>query len=172
MYSIVLFIVETSLSGLSGSGESPTSAVDRISKTVSSGIRPVNVTRSAIPSSLGEHDELVVGVAAAHEDEVHVVAARAHDRRRRAERQVDPVLRAHDAQVRAEVALAVAPGSDRRPLAKSIGVRAGANDSHPAGGDMAAPYRGLTVRLVRRHDVVGERIRRALQQHQGSVRNP
>jgi hypothetical protein len=29
MYSIVLFIVDTSLSGLGGSGERPTSAVDR-----------------------------------------------------------------------------------------------------------------------------------------------
>ena len=33
MYSIVLFIVETSLSGLSGSGHSPTSAVDSTSAT-------------------------------------------------------------------------------------------------------------------------------------------
>ncbi len=40
MYSIVLFIVETSLSGFFGSGESPTSAVERTSRTVSSGTRP------------------------------------------------------------------------------------------------------------------------------------
>ena len=46
MYSIVLFIVETSLSGFFGSGERPTSAVDRIRATKSSGARPVNSTTS------------------------------------------------------------------------------------------------------------------------------
>ena len=44
MYSIVLFIVDTSLSGFFGSGDRPTSAVDRMRATSSSGARPVNST--------------------------------------------------------------------------------------------------------------------------------
>ena len=51
MYSIVLFIVDTSLSGFFGSGDSPTSAVDMTARTVSSGTRPVNSTKSPRPSS-------------------------------------------------------------------------------------------------------------------------
>ena len=44
MYSIVLFIVDTSLSGFLGSGDRPTSAVDMTRATSSSGTRPVNST--------------------------------------------------------------------------------------------------------------------------------
>ena len=44
MYSIVLFIVDTSLSGFLGSGERPASAVDMMRMTCSSGARPVNST--------------------------------------------------------------------------------------------------------------------------------
>ena len=50
MYSIVLFIVQNSLSWFFGSGEIPTSAVDRMAATVSSGTLPVNSTNSASPS--------------------------------------------------------------------------------------------------------------------------
>ena len=50
MYSIVLFIVETSLSGLRGSGHRPTSAVRSTTRTVSSGTRPVSSTWSCRPS--------------------------------------------------------------------------------------------------------------------------
>ena len=64
---------------------------------------------------------------------MNVVAPRAHDRRRCPERQIDPVLRAHDAEVRAEVALAVAPGRNRRSLSKTVGIRAGPNNGDPAG---------------------------------------
>ena len=51
MYSMVLFMVDTSLSGLRGSGERPTSAVERTACTVSSGARPVNSTKSPSLSS-------------------------------------------------------------------------------------------------------------------------
>ena len=44
MYSMVLFMVETSFSGFFGSGEIPTSAEESIAATSASGIRPVNVT--------------------------------------------------------------------------------------------------------------------------------
>ncbi len=46
---MVLFIVDTSFSGFFGSGDRPTSAVERIFLTSSSGARPVN---STWPSSL------------------------------------------------------------------------------------------------------------------------
>ena len=51
MYSIDLFIVDTSLSGFFGSGDRPTSAVDMIRATSSSGARPVNSTCPPRPSS-------------------------------------------------------------------------------------------------------------------------
>ena len=41
---MVLFMVETSFNGFFGSGEIPTSAVERIAATSASGMRPVNVT--------------------------------------------------------------------------------------------------------------------------------
>lgn len=44
LYSMVLFIVETSLSGLSGSGEIPISALERYSLIIRASARPVNVT--------------------------------------------------------------------------------------------------------------------------------
>ena len=44
MYSMVLFMVETSLSGFFGSGQRPTSAVESRPATTSSGTRPVNST--------------------------------------------------------------------------------------------------------------------------------
>ena len=50
MYSMVLFIVETSLSGFFGSGHSPTSAVESTFATVSSGTRPVSSTWPWSPS--------------------------------------------------------------------------------------------------------------------------
>ena len=51
IYSIVLFMVDTSLSGFFGSGERPTSAVERMRPTSSSGARPVNSTYPDSPSS-------------------------------------------------------------------------------------------------------------------------
>ena len=51
MYSSVLFIVETSLSGFLGSGDKPMSAVESTLVTTSSGTRPVKVTKSSKPSS-------------------------------------------------------------------------------------------------------------------------
>ena len=56
MYSMILFMVDTSLSGLIGSGERQTSAVDRYRSRSSSGIRPVNSTWSDRPSSRRERD--------------------------------------------------------------------------------------------------------------------
>ena len=46
MYSMVLFMVDRSFNGFLGSGEIPTSAVDKMADTSASGIRPVNVTNS------------------------------------------------------------------------------------------------------------------------------
>ena len=52
MYSMVLFIVDRSLSGFFGSGHSPMSAVDSAVATNSSGTRPGMSTYSSSPSSL------------------------------------------------------------------------------------------------------------------------
>ena len=103
MYSIVLFIVETSLSGLSGSGQSPTSAVESTSNT--SLVRHASCEGDPIVDAelLGETDELVRAVALAHENELDVVATVTGERRDRAKREVDAVLRPHDPEIGAEV---------------------------------------------------------------------
>ena len=69
MYSIVLFIVDTSLSGFFGSGDRPRSAVDITARTVSSGTRPVNSTWSAEAELVAQRDHLVEGVTATHQRE-------------------------------------------------------------------------------------------------------
>src|SRR6266850_512994 len=51
MYSMTLIHVDTSLSGLDGLGSRQMSAVDRYRSRSSSGMNPVNITRSATPSS-------------------------------------------------------------------------------------------------------------------------
>ncbi len=109
MYSSVLFIVERSLSGFLGSGDSPRSAVDRTSTTVASGTRPGSSTWSCRPELVAQRDELGVAVAAAHEGERDVVAPElVHDVVRRAHREVDAVLRAHHPEVGDEVPPAAA----------------------------------------------------------------
>ena len=74
MYSMVLFIVDTSFSGFFGSGESPISAVERIRATNSSGARPVNSTWSVEPELVAELHEVVVAVAASDQGESDVCA--------------------------------------------------------------------------------------------------
>ena len=64
---------------------------------------------SAMPSSLRQLDELVGAVALAHEDELDVVAAGTRELGGGAEREIDAVLRAHDAEVGAQVAAAASP---------------------------------------------------------------
>ena len=74
--------------------------------TSSSETRPVNSTRSSSPSSSASATHLVPGVAVADERGLQVVAAElVAQRRERAQRVVDPVLRAHHAEVADEVRL-------------------------------------------------------------------
>ena len=103
MYSIVLFMVETSFRGLSGSGESPRSAVESTSATTSSGTRPGERDDVRDVELLRQLDELVGAVSLAHEDELDVVAAGTRELGRGAECEIDAVLRAHDAEVGAQV---------------------------------------------------------------------
>ena len=100
MYSIVLFMVDTSLSGFFGSGDSPASAVDMMRPTSSSGARPVNSTcparfsssRRATSSSKQSPEPIrVKAMSVAAELVHHDVGGAHHD--------VDAVLRAHHADV-------------------------------------------------------------------------
>ena len=103
MYSIVLFIVDTSLSGFFGSGERPTSAVDRIFLTSSSGARPVNSTcpfrpsssRSATSSSKQSPEPISVKAMSSRPHLVDHDVGGPHD-------DVHAVLRPHDADVGGE----------------------------------------------------------------------
>ena len=69
----------------------------------------MNSTRSPRPSSVAQRDQVVEGVAVAHEHRLHVVAAEVvAQARERAQRVVDAVLRAHHAEVADEVPAAPA----------------------------------------------------------------
>ena len=63
MYSMVLFMVETSFNGFLGSGEIPTSAVERMAATSASGMRPVKVTKSVRSRLFAQCDEIIEAIA-------------------------------------------------------------------------------------------------------------
>ena len=100
MYSMVLFMVDTSLSGFLGSGDKPMSAVERMSRTTSSGARPVNSTkspssswsRSATSSSKQSPDPIKVNEMSVRFSVLTTKSAILMD-------DVDTVLRAHHADV-------------------------------------------------------------------------
>ena len=140
MYSIDLFIVDTSLSGFLGSGERPTSAVDRMRLTSSSGARPVNSTWPARPSSSRSATSSSKQSPEPIKRERDVVAAElVHDDVGGPHHDVDPVLRSHHADVRGQVP--AAPALRRVGLAapQPVRVGAGADDRDVAGGLAAAP---------------------------------
>ena len=112
MYSIVLFIVETSFRGLSGSGHSPRSAVESTSDTTSSGTRPGEGDPVRDPELFCELDQLCGAVSFAHQDELDVVPSRTRELGGGVEREIDAVLRAHDTEVRAQVPTARAASRD------------------------------------------------------------
>ena len=105
MYSGILIIVETSLSGLGGSGARQTSALERIRRMSSSPRQPANSTASAEAELGGERAHRLEHVAVADEDRVPVLAARAQVPER-AQRVVDAVLRPHDPEVADQVRFA------------------------------------------------------------------
>ena len=128
MYSIVLFIVDTSLSGFFGSGDRPTSAVDMM-------LRDQLVRRPAgeldVPGQaqlVAQRHQLVEAVARADQREGDVVAAElVHHDVGGPHHDVHAVLRAHDADVRGQVpaapALAPGPAGPRWSLSGSGPVR-------------------------------------------------
>jgi hypothetical protein len=106
MYSTILFIVETSLSGFFGSGARQTSAVERWQGHVGVGDAARELDAIVEPELLRERDEVVPGVAVAEERRPARRRGRSRpvDVRERPQRVVDPVLRAHHAEVAHEVA--------------------------------------------------------------------
>ena len=101
---MVLFMVHSSLSGFFGSGEIPTSALDRMAATDPSGTRPVNSTNVGEAQPVAHLDELGERVTRTDEDEADVASAQfVHDRRRHLEDDVHPVLRSHHPDVRHQV---------------------------------------------------------------------
>ena len=139
MYSIVLFIVDTSLSGFIGSGDSPMSAVDITFLTSSSGARPVNSTwpfsfsssRSATSSS--KQSPLPMSVKA-----MSVAPEVVDDDAGGPDHDVHAVLGAHDADVRGQVLAAAALALVRLAALELVRVRPGADHRH-VGGVLAAP---------------------------------
>ena len=99
MYSMVLFMVDTSFSGFFGSGDRPTSAstASRRDDVVRHPAGELDVVREV--ELVAERDELVEAVAGPDQREADVVASelvdddvgRPHD-------EVDAVLRSHDAE--------------------------------------------------------------------------
>ena len=122
MYSIDLFIVDTSLSGFLGSGDSPISAVDmmRRDQLVRRPAGELHVTGQA--ELVPQRDQLVEAVARADQREGDVVAAELVDHDVGGpDHDVDPVLRAHDADVGHEEP--APPAQLRGPPARAAGAR-------------------------------------------------
>ena len=109
MYSIVLFIVETSLSGFFGSGDRPRSAVDITARTIVVRHPAGELDVVAEPELVAQRDDVVEAVTAAHQRERDVGAPElVHDVIGRADDDVDAVLRSHHADVGDQVAVAAA----------------------------------------------------------------
>ena len=109
MYSIVLFIVDTSLSGFFGSGDRPTSAVgqDAHDELVRRPPGELHVARQA--ELVAQRHQVVEAVPGTDQREGDVVAAElVHHDVGGPHHDVDAVLRAHDADVGDEVPAAAA----------------------------------------------------------------
>ena len=132
MYSEILIIEETSLSRFFGSGARQTSEVESTRQTVSCSTQPVNSTSSVEPELGGQRVHLVEHLAVAHEHGVPV-AATALQRRERPDRVIDAVLRAHDADVAEQVALAALERGIGRNRREARQVGPGADDEHVLG---------------------------------------
>ena len=172
MYSIVLFIVETSLSGLSGSGAQPDVRGGQDLRHELVRDAPGQVDGLGESELVAPTDEVVVAVAGPHERERDVVAPHVvHHDVGCAEGDVDAVLRAHDPEVGHEVrggrGAGRATGSRRRSRSGSGPVRTTRDVldglAPTVGGD-----RG--IRLVRRGDPVRGPEGLALEEEQTLVR--
>ena len=125
MYSMVLFIVDTSFSGFLGSGEMPTSAVERIAATSASGIRPVKVTNSERSSRSTQRHEVVEAIARTDEGEADVAPTQLMDDViSHLQDEVHAVLWSHHAEVGGHMALVAVEGSGSAAVRRSL-VRSG-----------------------------------------------
>ena len=143
---MVLFIVETSLSGFFGSGESPTSAVESTSHDGLVG-NPARQLHVVLQSELvAQRHDLVVAVARAHEGEGDVLATEVvYDVGCGPDRQVDAVLGAHDADIGDEVPPAAPQRRDGGRPTQALVVGAGTHHGdlrlapcHPAASAISA----------------------------------
>ena len=142
MYSGTLTIVETSLSGLGGSGARQTSAVERMRRISSSPRQPANSTTSESPSSPASARISSI-LPVADEDCVPVVPAKPSQCREGAERVVDAVLGPHHPEVGDQVAAPPAQFGVRLDRQEAVEVGPVADHEHVRGGD--AP-RSIAIR--------------------------
>ena len=163
MYSIVLFMVETSFSGFKGSGESPRSAVESTSATTR---RNPPGERDDVRDAelLRQLDELVGAVSLPHEDELDVLTVRACELRGGVECEVDTILRTHHSEVGAQVLAAAPPVGIGRAAPKEVGVGSCPNDGDVRARNVPASHRGRSIGVVRRDHVVGNGVRGPLEE--------
>ena len=156
IYSIVLFMVDTSFSGFFGSGHRPTSAVERRAATSSSGSRPGMSRKSSDPEFARQCFEVVVGLARTNESEtqswrperVDYVVHHPYG-------QVDTVLGAHDPEVHREMFAASEEPSVGRLCLESLRIWTGAHHRHVLAALGAPSHGDATVRVVGRNDMIG-----------------
>ena len=146
MYSSVLFIVETSLSGFLGSGDKPMSAVE--STLVDDVVRnPPGEGHEVFQTELvPQRDELVEAVTASHQHERDVDSVEpVDDVVGGSQDVVHTVLWSHDADVGGEEPSTAAPRGIRIASAQPVGGRTSADDRD--------------VFIVARPRVAGRRVR-------------
>ncbi len=97
---------------------------------------------------------------------MHVVAALRPHLVREMDDEVDAVLRAHDAEVAAEIPPAAAQGVVRVAAYEPVGDRAVAHDRDVVGGEVPTVACDLAVQGVRDDDMVRGRVRRAFEELQ------
>ena len=155
MYSGILIIVETSLSGLGGSGARQTSAVERMRRMSRSPRQPANSIESLSPSSAASARISLEHVALADEDGVPVVAALAQPREGM-DRVLDAVLRPHDPEVGDQVRAAASQLGVGLGGAEAFQVRPVADDEDILGSLPATLDRDAAIGVVRGEHDVGE----------------
>ena len=100
MYSIVLFMVDRSFNGFLGSGEMPTSAVDKMARHVRVRDTPGERDEVREAEAFAQRHEVVEAIARSDEGKADVATAQAmHHVIRQLHDEVDAILRPHHPQV-------------------------------------------------------------------------
>ena len=171
MYSIDLFIVETSLSGFFGSGDRPYVGGGQDPGDQLVGRPPGELDMSGQAQFVAQRDQLVEAVARADQREGDVVAAEfVHHDVSGPDHDVDPVLRSHDADVGGEELSPATLGRVGRAALAGVRVRAGADDGDVGRRLPLRPDRDVAVGVVGGDHVVRGPVRPALQRAQPQVR--